>query len=107
MPCGTEGVNRMKVEGYFQKPEGSKVLILMREKVRKRKPCVTDSYVLSKTYFSFFLLKKVSLSFPSSPLFYKSSCFPFIRLTITENTFKNTRLESSILLLKKEAHFSL
>ena len=48
MPCGPEGVNYMKGEGHFQKPEGSKVLILMREKVRKRKPCATYSYVLNK-----------------------------------------------------------
>ena len=75
MPCGTEGVNRMKVEGYFQKPEGSKVLILMREKVRKRKPCVTDSYVLSKTYFSFFLLKKCLYHFLLPLYFIKAAAF--------------------------------
>ena len=32
--------------------------------------------------------KRVSLSLPFSPLLYKSSCFPFIRLTNTENAFK-------------------
>ena len=75
MPCGPEGVNRMKVEGYFQKPEGSKVLILMREKVRKRKPCVTDSCVLTKTYFSLFLLKKCLYHFLLPLCFIKAAAF--------------------------------